>query len=225
MTRKTSRRFANYSKQNENKNQQFNEQPQLNSFNNSIRDNDSTIADMAQGFIQAQAKISDKGSNVNNSEIALLLRNCNDQLAELRRSTQGNVNNVTAGEQNNKKPPTTQETSQQKWATVQGEQQQASEVPAQDLQGLLASLLEGKNANENKVVNPSTVSNNSQGSGENQQNMMTVQNASQVLAQAQYELANELENSLKKLKQVISESEKIAKNISNLLGEEAPKKT
>lgn len=46
------------------------------------------------------------------------------------------------------------------------------------------------------------------------------QTAAQALAQAQYELADELEASLKKLKQVISESEKLANKISNLLGEE-----
>ena len=49
---------------------------------------------------------------------------------------------------------------------------------------------------------------------------LTKQAAAQALAQAQYELADELEASLKKLKQVISESEKLANKISNLLGEE-----
>lgn len=51
-------------------------------------------------------------------------------------------------------------------------------------------------------------------------NTVAVQTATQVLAQAQYELANELEASLQKLKQVINESEKIANKISNLLGED-----
>ena len=57
-------------------------------------------------------------------------------------------------------------------------------------------------------------------SGENKVSSVAAQTAAQALAQAQYELSNELEASLKKLKQVISESEKIANKISNLLGEE-----
>jgi len=63
---------------------------------------------------------------------------------------------------------------------------------------------------------------NEQQAGENsaQLQKLTAQTAAQVLAQAQYELANELEASLQKLKQVIRESEQIANKISNLLGEE-----
>lgn len=43
------------------------------------------------------------------------------------------------------------------------------------------------------------------------------QQAAQLLAQAQYNLANELEASLQKLRQVINESEKIATKVSTLL--------
>lgn len=43
------------------------------------------------------------------------------------------------------------------------------------------------------------------------------QTAAQLLSQAQYELANELEASLQKLRQVINESEKIAAKVSALL--------
>lgn len=61
--------------------------------------------------------------------------------------------------------------------------------------------------------------------GKKQDNQLAVQTAAQVLSEAQYELSVELENSLQKLKQVISESEKLADKISKLLGEEqaAPK--
>lgn len=43
---------------------------------------------------------------------------------------------------------------------------------------------------------------------------------SEILSQKQYELADELEASLQKLKKVISESEKLTLKITNLLGEE-----
>lgn len=235
MTRKTSRRFTNYSKQSDDQQfseqmpQQQSQQPQyqhshqpLAGYDHTERDNDSAIADMAQGFIQAQAKMSDKGANANNLEIALLLQKCNDQLEEIRRSAQGNSNSNSASNQSNKNS-TVQDIG------GQDNKQQVSGMPSQDLQGLLASLLQGKTDNGNSATQSSTMAsnskNNNNASGGNQQNMMAVQNVSQVLAQAQYELANELENSLKKLKQVISESEKIANNISNLLGEEATKKS
>lgn len=47
-----------------------------------------------------------------------------------------------------------------------------------------------------------------------------VQTAAQVLSEAQYELSNELEASLTKLQKVIQESEKVANNISRLLGKQ-----
>lgn len=46
---------------------------------------------------------------------------------------------------------------------------------------------------------------------------LDVQTAAQLLSQAQYELANELEVSLQKLRQVIDESEKIATKVGTLL--------
>lgn len=48
---------------------------------------------------------------------------------------------------------------------------------------------------------------------------MTAKIASQVLAEAQYELSKELESSLQKLRQVIAESEQVAQKISKLLQE------
>jgi hypothetical protein len=70
-------------------------------------------------------------------------------------------------------------------------------------------------------------SNNQQGNnqqGGSQQNLInsdvTAKMASQVLAEAQYELANELETSLNKLQRVIEESRQIAQKISNILGQQ-----
>ena len=91
----------------------------------------------------------------------------------------------------------------------------------------MTSVLQGKSSNKNSANETSnTQSNdvNKSDDGKSPQNKMAVQTVSQVLAQAQYELANELETSLKKLKQVISESEQLANNISKLLGEETKKK-
>lgn len=53
---------------------------------------------------------------------------------------------------------------------------------------------------------------------------MTKDAAQQILEQAQYELANELEASLKKLKEVISESENLATKISALIGQDSNQK-
>lgn len=80
----------------------------------------------------------------------------------------------------------------------------------EELSELFSKLIENK-AQQSQYQQQSSLP--SAGNGK------TVETAKQILAQAQYELANELEQSLQKLKQVISESEKIANKISNLLGQ------
>lgn len=243
MPRRSSRRFTNYSEKNNeqqpNEQQQsqqhqqhYNEQqqPQIqpqHSGGYENKKNDSLIADMAQEFIQAQAVMADKAMSVNNLEIALLMQKVNDQLEELKRST---PNSTQTGEQSNKS--STAQVSSQENATSGAAQdnstQQADGGSSKDLQALLTSVLQGKNNNGNSAnTSSNTQSNdvNKSNGGQSPQNTMAVQNVSQVLAQAQYELANELETSLKKLKQVISESEKIANKISKLLGEETTKKS
>jgi len=238
MPRKTSRRLTNYSKQNDQQQgsgqqyqQQSNDwqQPQSQhsggGYENNPRDNDGLIADMAQGFMQAQAVMTDKSMSFNNMEIALLLQKVNDQLAELKRS-----NFAQAGEQSSKSS-TEQDSKEQNGAggaAQDNSKQQADGGPSKELQALLASVLQGKQSSENSTTTSSKTQSNDvskSNGGKSPQNMMAVQTVSQVLAQAQYELANELETSLKKLKQVISESEKLANNISNLLGEETMKKS
>ena len=243
MPRKTSRRFTNYNKQNDDQQaneqshqQQSNEwqqphqpqqQQQAGGYENKSNDNDSVIADMAQGFIQAQAVMTDKATSINNQEIALLLQKVNDQLEEMKRST---ANSTQTSEQSSKNPPEQNE-SQQNVTSVAAQDnssQQAEGGASKELQGLLTTMLQGKKNNENSASKSSNTQSNdaNKSTGEkSSQNMMAVQTVSQVLAQAQYELANELETSLKKLKQVISDSEKLANNISNLLGEETMKKS
>lgn len=252
MTRKTSRRFTNYSKPNDDsyhkeqmsqpqQQQRYQQEQQYQSDqrqqpmsdDNGEGGSDSVIADMAQGFIQAQAKISNNHSTVNNMEIALLLQKCNDQLEEIRRSTKGARDDQSVNNQSNRNSATQGLGQQQQ--CIGGEQgsskQQGNQMPVQELQGLLASILQGNDNNQNNKTESSTKQgnrnnnngNSSTNGGEDQKK--GTQTVSQVLAQAQYELANELENSLKKLKQVIAESEKIASNISNLLGEETKTKS
>lgn len=93
----------------------------------------------------------------------------------------------------------------------------------QDLQTILNQLLQNKAAGVQPEKGPESGA--GAGTGQEQQESQPsapkeAKTAAQVLAQAQYELANELEASLKKLKQVISESEKIANKIGSLIGEE-----
>ncbi|MBC8016857.1 MAG: hypothetical protein H7X79_14120 [Sporomusaceae bacterium] len=234
MPRKTSRRSANYSKQNDG--QQSNEQEeeqqgqqqeqQSDRYENKANDTDSLIADMAQGFIQAQSKLAGNTASINNMEIALLLQKVNNQLEEMKNSAQSSGPKSEQNKQgSNKQDSGSQNTSGMK---AQDNSQGAEEGPSQELQALLSSVLQGKSNkgnSEGKSSNKQSNSAEKSNLGKNQQNTMAVQTVSQVLAQAQYELANELEASLKKLKQVISESEKLANNISNLLGEETAKKS
>lgn len=229
MVRKTSRRFANYSKQNEE--QPSNEQLQPEQSTHGY-DNNSAIADMAQGFIQAQAKMSNNIANNNNLEIALLLQKCNSQLEAIRRSAQEKTTPA----------PNKQSFGGESQSPPDENKQQENTITTQELQKLLTSIgqantsnrisqsqSQSQNQSQEQSQSPASIRKNTMGQqssgGNSPQNMMAVQTVNQVLAQAQYELANELENSLKKLKQVISESEKIADNISNLLGEETTKKS
>ncbi|MEN6566880.1 MAG: hypothetical protein ABFC57_11310 [Veillonellales bacterium] len=133
------------------------------------------IADIAQGFVQAQAKITeDSLKTADNQEIICLLQKLNSQLEKFQQTATQQA--ITSNSKSN----------------LQQGAMESSDQPQKQ----------------------------SQKQTKSQENTVAVQTAPQVLAQAQFELANELEASLQKLKQVISESEKIANKISNLLGEE-----
>ena len=105
----------------------------------------------------------------------------------------------------------------------------------QDLERVFSSLLHYQHNQNGKISTPRTATTNDTESNQlpeyaskNRQhfaassnqpvNASFVQMSSQELAQAQYELANELDASMQKLRQVISESEKIADRINRLLG-------
>ena len=218
MRQKTSRRFTNSGRQNdqhgfdEREQEDGHKQQRLDNHDDESNSSNHVIADMAQGFIQAQANMNDHSGHINNVEIALLLQKMNQQLDEIKKTTQNSTKEDSKQQNNGEK-------------SGQDNNKQSSA----DLQALLNSVLQGENSNQNNKQNGQEASKsqsnggNQSSGGKSQQNMMNVQTVSQVLAQAQYELANELESSLKKLKQVINESEKLANNISNLLGEESQK--
>jgi len=234
MQRKSSRRPTNYFKQmdqssdesetsEQNEQENFKPQRSTNESEGHSNHTDTLIADMAQGFIKAQAKINDQAVNTNNMEIALLLQKINDQLTELNQSAPPNENQGGASQKSNNS--STQEKTTEMPTQSNNTQKKDGDI-TQKVELLLKNILQGKtssDSDEEKSSNASTNTNSN--TAKKQQNTLNVQTVSQVLAQAQYELANELETSLKKLKQVISESEKLANNISNLLGDEAKNKS
>jgi hypothetical protein len=86
---------------------------------------------------------------------------------------------------------------------------------------------QSNNQQNNNQQSNNQQSNNQQGNnqqGGSQQSLIksdiTAKMASQVLAEAQYELANELETSLNKLQRVIEESKQIAQRISSILAQQ-----
>jgi hypothetical protein len=190
---------------------------------------DRIIADMAQGFVQAQADITGKSANSTNQEMLSLLQKVSTQLEKMQQPAQsGNIDKKTSQSEPAQKTPGQSQQSQEGQDNKTGSQPEAKQVTdsmvSQELQNLFSQILQGKDENNStqQQVNSQDADTNANAKPQKKDKdaAMTVQTAAQVLAQAQYELSNELEASLKKLKQVISESEKIATKISDLLGEE-----
>lgn len=192
---------------------------------------DRIIADMAQGFVQAQADITGKSANSTNQEMLSLLQKVSIQLETMQQPAQsGNMDKKTLQSEPAQKTQGQSQQSQEGRENKTGSQPEAKQptdsMVSQELQNLFSQILQGKDENNStqQQVNSQNADTNANAKPQPQKKdkdaAMTVQTAAQVLAQAQYELSNELEASLKKLKQVISESEKIATKISDLLGEE-----
>ena len=168
------------------------------------------IADMAKGFVEAQAKISGPNDSANR-EMLQLLQKISSQLDNVQKA-----NSAVSTSQ----PKTT---TNQSPNAEQGAELPAANGPDQNspgLHNLFNQLLSAANQNSP----PQKQQNN--GSGQNQtkqlgiggkQQKLAPQDAAQALSQAQYELSQELEASLQKLKQVIAESEKLADRISDLI--------
>ena len=212
---------------------------------------DSLIADMAKGFVEAQARITG-GTDVGpNREMLAMLEKISSQLAQLQNASTA-VQRPGGQEQAG---PQAQGNSRQQGGqqTQRGGQKQAEQPTPGNGQGkegqpelsaIFSQLLaDGKNEGKKSAGNrqedgaqqraggaqpdgggqpqsgPDS-DNKAEGQTAGENTSSAAQTAAQALARAQYELANELEASLAKLKQVIGESEKLADKISNLLGQE-----
>jgi hypothetical protein len=186
---------------------------------------DRIIADMAQGFVQAQADITGKSANSTNQEMLSLLQKVSTQLEKMQQPVQsGNMDKKTSQSEPAQKTQGQSQQSQEGQENKTGSQPEAKQptdsMVSQELQNLFSQILQGKEENNSTQQQANSQNANAKPQKKDKDAAMTVQTAAQVLAQAQYELSNELEASLEKLKQVISESEKIATKISDLLGEE-----
>lgn len=166
-----------------------------NSTDNQDTNYDKLVADMAKGFMEAQSQVTKPANQ--NTEMLALLEKMSLQINELK----NNLNNDNSSEN-------------QKNQSTSSQQQQ--DITAQNMKELLSSLLQTN-------TNPQQNNEDSNSQNTKDSNKAAVQSAAQVLTQAQYELSNELEASLAKLRQVISKSEKIANRISTLLGTENKK--
>jgi hypothetical protein len=127
--------------------------------------------------------------------------------------TANNMANQQSNQSSNQQSTNQQSTSQQS-TNQQSTNQQSNNQQSNNQQ------------NNNQQSN-NQQSNNQQGNnqqGGSQQSLIksdiTAKMASQVLAEAQYELANELETSLNKLQRVIEESKQIAQKISSILAQQ-----
>ncbi len=202
------------------------------------QDADSLIADMAQGFVEAQAKIAGAPAGGGDREMIAILAKISRQLDELK-SAQACGQQITGQEQGsgaNQENAAQEKSGRQDDLSAifsrllaenkvaagpkqQGGVQQAGGRPngagRQD-GGVRQKNGSGQGDSQNSAQSGNQGGSQVKGGGQS----VTAQTAAQALAQAQYELANELEASLTKLKQVISESEKLADRISNLLGQE-----
>lgn len=189
--------------------------------------NNDSNNDIAQGFVQSQAAIS---GTCPNPDIISLLQKVSSQLQQLQQQQatgqiRSNSLEQSYSEQGKKlqnggqfqKIGVTQYNADQ---NVPSGSKQPETMVTQELQNLFSQLLHGNTNSQSSKEQSPGINNDTI----NKANTMAVQTAGQILAKAQYELANELEASLNKLKQVISESEKIANQISNLLGESNNKK-
>lgn len=154
----------------------------------------------------------DNSNNSQQSEEGLvgILKKISNQLESL-----GSIENKTTQQTSQQ---TSQQTTQQNNMTENSQQKgNPAEANLQEIYKLLQQNLNQQNSNQE---NTSQQKMQQQGVKDSK----IVQDAAQLLEQAQYELANELEASLKKLKQVISESESLATKISTLIAEEGSKR-
>lgn len=164
----------------------------------------------------------DSGNQKNmDQDILLLLEKINLQLENIRLNEQNREKNpkqskVRQNDENGIEELITQllKNSTNK-SSINNPNQQLNAEKANNTNALLDQLLNQSNAKSAAKGQPT--------SQQKSNDTLVLQTAAEVLSRAQYELSNELENSLKKLKQVISESEQIANKISNLIEQNSNK--
>ncbi len=189
---------------------------------------DSLIADMAKGFVEAQAKITGAPDSGPNQEMLAMLEKISRQLSQLQNVPAGGpqTGGQQQGGQQTQGAGQGNEGRQEELGALfsrllaenkpDGQQSGGSRQGAGTQQRAGGAQQDGGNRQQAGQQNGTQTGGQSAGG----EKATSAQTAAQALAQAQYELANELEASLTKLKQVISESEKLADKISNLLGQE-----
>lgn len=160
-----------------------------------------TTHEKAGKFRTENTQNADDTNNKSDKDILLLLEKINLQLENLRLSEDNQQDSKEAN--TGVEELVTQLLKNNK--TNQDKQNKTS-----DTKTLLAELL-NQSGSKQKAASQQPQQNKSAN------DTLVLQTAAEVLSRAQYELSNELENSLKKLKQVISESEQIASKISNLI--------
>jgi hypothetical protein len=176
------------------------------------------IASMAKGLAQVQT-----GASVQ-SDIVGMLSQISQQLSQLQGQPQpmDQGQGYSSGSLQQGMDGRTAEkfSGQQANSNSKGNTSQQTD-PIAELQRLVSQLAQSNQQQPMPLDNPNSGVNQAGRSNNQQRQQPTVvKTAAQALSEAQYELSVELENSLQKLKQVISESEKLADKIGNLLGEE-----
>lgn len=169
---------------------------------------DSVIAEITTMFSN-QAKAENKNTVPSQTDN----NNQNNDVLQLLAKISSQLENMQKNEGQNTTPATATNNQQPNYST----DQQPDPQSAPKLQALLNQLL--PNGNQGQAGETNSQPPNSAGSG-TQSGQLNPQDAAQALANAQLELSQELEASLKKLKQVIAESEKLANKISNILNTE-----
>lgn len=157
----------------------------------SLPSSDAAIADLAKSFMRLQANAGQTAADSTNQEVIGLLEKLSRQLENLQ--------------QNVKTKDQTDEQMQEKPAPQNSE----------ELCKLFSQYLQGNGQEKESAMNSELLGGQGQDAGTKAAG--GAQTAQELLARTQYELANELEDSLKKLKQVIQESEKVAARISHML--------
>lgn len=164
---------------------------------------DHVIADIAKSFAQLQAQTKSVADSDCNQELLTLLEKLNKQMENIQKLIANEQPSQVSGVQTQQPGSYDQERVLQMLNQyLQNSQQTAGSDTAGSLSGQASN---NQNQTQQQKQSPA--------------GRITAKTAQEMLAKAQYELSNELEASLTKLKQVIQESEQVVSKVSSLLGE------